>query len=157
MAGFFDRKEESFEELVYRGVESDELDYKTHMSWNTMSRAAKGKLLRHLTAFANTRGGYLVIGVSEDQFGNPNLCTGVSQAEAGSFDPSAVGSFVNSHIEPPIDFTIERPVVRGKKYVIFVIRPFKHLPHVCTNSIEGEIQSGVFYRTEYSHQALSEI
>ena len=57
MAGFFDRKEESFEELVYRGVESDELDYKTHMSWNTMSRAAKGKLLRHLTAFANTRGG----------------------------------------------------------------------------------------------------
>ena len=145
MAGFFDRKEESFEELVYRGVESDELDYKTHMSWNTMSRAAKGKLLRHLTAFAKTRGGYLVIGVSEDQFGNPNLCTGVSQAEAGSFDPSAVGSFVNSHIEPPIDFTIERPVVRGKKYVIFVIRPFKHLPHVCTNSIEGEIQSGVFY------------
>ena len=145
MAGFFDRKKQDFEELVYRGVESDELDYKTHMSWNTMSRAAKGKLLRHLIAFANTRGGYLVIGVSEDRFGNPNLCTGVSQAEAGSFDPSAVGSFVNSHVEPPIDFTIERPVVRGKKYVIFVIRPFKHLPHVCTNSIEGEIQSGVFY------------
>ena len=145
MAGFFDRKEQSFEELVYRGVESDELDYKTHMSWHTMSRAAKGKLLRHLIAFANTRGGYLVIGVSEDQFGNPNLCTGVSQAEAGSFDPSAVGSFVNSHVEPPIDFTIERPVVRGKKYVIFVIRPFKHLPHVCTNIIEGEIKSGVFY------------
>jgi len=145
MAGFFDQKEQSFEELVYRGVESDELDYKTHISWRTMSRAAKGKLLRHLIAFANTRGGYLVIGVSEDQFGNPNICTGVSQAEAGSFDPSAVGSFVNSHVEPPIDFTIERPVVRGKKYVIFVIRPFKHLPHVCTNSIEGEIQSGVFY------------
>ena len=145
MNGFFDQKEHSFEELVYRGVESDELDYKTHMSWRTMSRAAKGKLLRHLIAFANTRGGALVIGVSEDQFGNPNLCTGVSQAEAGSFDPSAVGSFVNSHVEPPIDFTIERPVVRGKKYVIFIIRPFKNLPHVCTNSIEGEIQSGVFY------------
>ena len=49
-------------ELVYRGVESDELDYKAAMNWNTMSRAAKGKIARHLTAFANTRGGYLVIG-----------------------------------------------------------------------------------------------
>lgn len=145
MNGFFDKKEHSFEELVYRGVESDELDYKARMSWRTMTRAAKGKLLRHLIAFANTRGGYLVIGVGEDQFGNPNLCTGVSKEEAGSFDPSAVGSFVNSHVEPPIDFTIERPVIRGKKYVIFVIRPFKRIPHVCTSGIEGEIQSGVFY------------
>lgn len=145
MSGFFDTKEQSFEELVYRGVESDELDYKARMSWNTMSRAAKGKLVRHLVAFANTRGGYLVIGVGEDQFGNPNLHTGVTPAEAGSFDPSAVGNFVNSHVEPPINFTIERPTVRGKKYVIFVIHPFTALPHVCSNSIEGEIQSGVFY------------
>ena len=145
MSGFFDKKKNDFEEMVYRGVESDVLDYKTHMSWRTMTRAAKGKLIRHLIAFANTRGGSLVIGVSEDQFGNPNLCTGVSADEAGSFDPSAVGNFVNSHVEPPIDFTIERPVVRGKKYVIFVVRPFKNLPHVCTHSIEGEVQSGVFY------------
>ena len=34
------------EELVCRGVESDELDYKAAMNWNTMSRAAKGKILR---------------------------------------------------------------------------------------------------------------
>ena len=143
--GFFSNKQPDFEELVYRGVESDELDYKAHMSWQTMSRAAKGKLVRHMLAFANTRGGFLVIGVGEDQFGNPNLYTGVSPAESGSFDPSAVGTFVNSYVEPPIDFTIERPVIRGKKYVIFVIRPFKTLPHVCSNSIEGELQSGVFY------------
>ena len=145
MGGFFSNKDYSFEELVYRGVESDELDYKTHMSWNSMSRSAKGKLVRHLIAFANTRGGFLVIGVGEDKFGNPNCCTGVSLEEAGSFDPSAVGTFINSYVEPAIDFTIERPVVRGKKYVIFVIRPFKTLPHVCSNSIEGELQSGVFY------------
>lgn len=145
MGGFFSNKDYSFEELVYRGVESDELDYKAHMSWHTMTRAAKGKLVRHLIAFANTRGGFLVIGVGEDRFGNPNCCTGVSPEEAGSFDPSAVGTFINSYVEPAIDFTIERPVVKGKKYVIFVIRPFTTLPHVCSNSIEGELQSGVFY------------
>ena len=145
MSGFFSSKEQNFEELVYRGVESDELDYKAHMSWQTMPRTAKGKLLRHLIAFANTRGGFLVIGVGEDQFGNPNLYTGVSAEESGSFDPSAVGSFINSYVEPPIDFTIERPTIRGKRYVIFVIKPFTSLPHVCTHGIEGEIQSGVFY------------
>lgn len=145
MSGFFSSKERDFEELIYRGVESDELDYKAHMSWNTMPRTAKGKLLRHSIAFANTRGGFLVIGVGEDRFGNPNLYTGVSAEESGSFDPSAVGTFFNSYVEPAIDFTIERPVIRGKRYVIFVIKPFKSLPHVCTHTIEGEIQSGVFY------------
>ena len=145
MSGFFSSKEQSFEELVYRGVESDELDYKAHMSWQTIPRTTKGKLVRHLIAFANTRGGFLVIGVGEDQFGNPNLYTGVSEEESGSFDPSAVGNFVNSYVEPPIDFTIERPIIRGKRYVIFVIKPFTTVPHVCTHGIEGEIQSGVFY------------
>lgn len=134
-----------FEELVFRGVESDELDYKAPMSWTEMSRAAKGKIVRHLTAFANTKGGYLVIGVGEDSSGNPVLRNGVSLREAGSFDPTPVGNFIAHHIEPTIDFTIERPVIRGKKYVIFVVKPFRSVPHVCCNPIEGELQAGVFY------------
>ena len=134
-----------FEDLIFRGVESDELDYKSAMSWDTMSRTAKGKIIRHLTAFANTKGGFLVIGVSEDPSGNPKLRTGVTPEQAGSFDPTPVGYFINNHIEPPIDFTIERPVIRGKYYVIFVVRPFKFTPHVCCKSIDDELRSGVFY------------
>ena len=133
------------EELVFRGVESDELDYKAAMNWNTMSRAAKGKILRHLTAFANTRGGHLVIGVGENRSGVPELRTGVSAAQAASFDPTPVGNFINSHIEPPLDFTIDRPTVRGKRYVIFTVRPFASLPHVCCRGVENELQEGVFY------------
>lgn len=133
------------EELVFRGVESDELDYKAAMDWRTMSRAAKGKILRHLTAFANTRGGNLVIGVGENRSGVPELRTGVSAAQAASFDPTAVGNFINAHIEPPLDFSIDRPTVRGKRYVIFTVRPFASLPHVCSRGIDGELQEGVFY------------
>ena len=132
-------------ELVKRKVESDELDYKSAMSWQQMSRQEKGKIVRHLTAFANTRGGFLVIGVSEDASGIPTLTTGVTGEEAGSFDPTPVGDFINAHIEPPLDFTIERPVVDGKQYVIFVVRPFRSLPHVCSKGVEGELQEGVFY------------
>ena len=133
------------EELVFRGVESDELDYKAAMGWNTMTRAAKGKILRHLTAFANTRGGFLVIGVGENRSGVPELRTGVTAEQAASFDPTPVGNFVNAHIEPPLDFSIDRPTVRGKRYVIFTVRPFASLPHVCCRGIEGELQEGVFY------------
>ena len=134
-----------FAELVNRKVESDELDYKSAMSWRTMSRQEKGKIVRHLTAFANTRGGYLVIGVSENASGVPAECTGVTEEQAGSFDPTPVGDFINSHIEPPLDYTIERPVVDGKRFVIFVVRPFKNLPHVCSRGVEGELQEGIFY------------
>ena len=134
-----------FAELVYRKVESDELDYKSAMSWRTMTRQEKGKIVRHLTAFANTRGGFLVIGVSEDVSGVPSLYTGVSEEQAGSFDPTPVGDFINAHIEPALDYTIERPLIDGKRYVIFVVKPFKQLPHVCSRGVENELQEGIFY------------
>ena len=134
-----------FEELVTRGVESDELDYKAHQSWNTMSRTARGKIVRHLTAFANTNGGFLVVGVGEDASGYPGDLQGLSDEESSSFDPSKVGAFVNSCIEPPIDFTIERPVINGKRYAVFVVKPFTTVPHVCRRGIENELREGVFY------------
>lgn len=132
-------------ELVHRGVESDELDYKSPMNWQTMSRSAKGKILRHLTAFANTRGGHLVIGVCESSSGVPDECVGVSEADAASFDPTAVGHFINAHVEPPLDFTIDRPLVDGKRFVIFTVRPFTSLPHICSRGLEGELQEGFIY------------
>ena len=134
-----------FEELVKRAVESDELDYKAHQSWSTMSRAAKAKIVRHLAAFANTRGGYLVIGVGEDNSGYPGDLHGLSDEEAASFDPSRVGAFVKSHIEPPIDFTVERPVIDGKRFAVFVVKPFSTMPHVCCQAVENELREGVFY------------
>jgi len=134
-----------FAELVKRKVESDELDYKSAMSWRDMSRQEKGKIVRHLTAFANTRGGFLVIGVSEDASGIPCMYTGVSEEQAATFDPTPVGNFINSHIDPPLDYIIERPLVDGKRYVIFAVKPFKNLPHVCSRGVEGELQEGIFY------------
>ena len=134
-----------FEELIYRQMESDTLDYKAHQSWNDMGATGRGKFIRHLAAFANTHGGVLVVGVGEDSSGCPCDYTGLTDAESRSFDPTAVGAYVNACVEPPIDFTLERPLVRGKRYAVFIVRPFTTLPHVCTRSVENELQSGVFY------------
>lgn len=135
----------NLEAVVFRGIESDELDYKAHQNWNQLSRTGKGKIVRHLLALANTKGGFLVIGVGEDAAGRPVLQTGMSEEESASFDPTPVGGFINRCVEPPIDFTIERPVIQGKRYVIFVVRPFAELPHVCCNGVDTELQTGVFY------------
>ena len=134
-----------FDELIHRQLESDTLDYKAHQAWNEMSAVARGKFIRHLAAFANTGGGCLVVGVGEDASGCPCDYTGLTEEETRSFDPSSVGAYINRCVEPPIDFSLERPLVRGKRYAVFVVNPFTTLPHVCTRSVENELQTGVFY------------
>ncbi len=132
-------------DLIYRGIESEELDYKAAQNWQQLSRAGKAKFARHCLALANTKGGYIVVGVGEDESGKPALYTGLSPAEAKSFDPTTVGNFVNKYAEPQINFTVERPRVGGKQYVVFVVKRFDDLPHVCAQGCEHELQQGVFY------------
>jgi Schlafen, AlbA_2 len=135
----------NWNELITRGIESDELDYKAAQNFKELSSAGKAKFVRHCLALANTKGGYLVIGVGEDRSGRPSLLTGLTDEQARSFDPSLVGGFINAHVDPPIDFTIERPVVNGKQYAVFVIRRFSNVPHVCSRPCDRELQQGVFY------------
>lgn len=134
-----------FQELVYRGVESDVLDYKAPVNWNLLSKRQKAKFVRHALAFANTKGGAIVIGVREDLNGHPSIYDGLSDEECHSFDPSTVGTYINSYADPAIDLTVERPLIDGKRYAILIIKPFKDIPHVATHSIEDELHCGIFY------------
>lgn len=134
-----------WEEIVKRGVESDTLDYKSSQNWRLIPRAGKMKFVRHALAMANTKGGFVVVGVGEDAAGRPVVYTGLTEEESASFDPSMVGSFINHYVDPPIDLTVERPIVEGKRYAIFHIRPFKDIPHVCSGGFEHELLQGVFY------------
>lgn len=135
----------NWRDIIYRGVESDELDYKAAQNWQKLNRAGKVKFVRHCLAMANTKGGYVVVGVGEDDAGQPALFTGLTPEEAQSFDPTAVGTFINRYTDPQIDFSLERPVVDGKRYAVFVIRRFSSLPHVCIAGYEHELLQGVFY------------
>ena len=132
-------------EIVYRGVETQELDYKAAQNWTELSRVGKAKFARHAMALANTRGGYVVIGVGEDENGNPTDYQGLNEEQLRSFDPSVVGQFINLYADPSIDFDIVRPEVDGKYYAILVIRRFTGLPHVSSDHCGDELQQGAFY------------
>lgn len=137
--------EYDWKSIIYRGVESDELDYKAALNWSKLNRGGRAKFARHCLAMANTKGGFVVVGVGEDDAGQPTLFTGLTEAQLKSFDPTNVGNFVNRFADPQIDFTIERPEVDGKRYAVFVIRRFQGLPHVCPFGCEHELLQGVFY------------
>ena len=70
-----------WEKIIKRGVESDELDYKAAQNWNKLSRTGRAKFARHCMALANTKGGYVVVGVGEDDSGKPSLFTGLTDEE----------------------------------------------------------------------------
>jgi len=137
--------ETDWKNIVYRGVESEELDYKAAIDWKKLTRTGKSKFVRHCLAMANTKGGYIVVGVGEDSAGQPSLFTGLTPTQAKSFDPTIIGNFVNRYADPEIDMTIERQKIDGKRYAIFVIRPFSNIPHVCAYGLNDELQQGVFY------------
>ncbi len=138
-------KEHDWSELIKRGIESDTLDYKAAQNWTKLSKTGKAKFARHCLAMANTKGGFVVVGVGEDASGQPALFTGLSKEQSKSFDPTHVGNFINRYADPQIDFSIERPVVDGKTYVVFVIQRFQMLPHVCSYGCDRELLQGVFY------------
>ncbi|HCE45910.1 MAG TPA: hypothetical protein DET40_20385 [Lentisphaeria bacterium] len=131
--------------IIFRGIESEELDYKAAQNWNNLTRAGKARFARHCMAMANTKGGYIVVGVGEDKSGRPCLYTGLNDRQCRSFDPTDVGNVINRFSDPQIDFDVERPVIDGRRYVVFVIRRFSEIPHVCSVSCNSELQQGVFY------------
>jgi len=131
--------------IIYRGFESEELDYKAAQNWLKLNRCGKAKFARHCMALANTNGGYLVVGVGEDKSGKPCIYTGVTEQQSRSFDPTDIGNFINRFADPAIDFDIEKPIIDGKRYVIFVVKRFSLLPHVCCASCNSELQQGFFY------------
>lgn len=137
--------QEDWRDVVYCGVENQQIDFKSAQDWNELSRSGRAKFARHAMALANTMGGYVVVGVGEDSSGVPNVYQGMTDKQAASFDPSAVGQTINRYADPAVDFDIVRPEIDGKTFVVFVVYPFRDMPHVCGDACEAELQRGVFY------------
>ena len=106
---------DDWKSIIYCRLENQQIDFKAPQNWNAIGRTGRAKLARHAIAMANTLGGYVVIGVGEDANGTPNQYIGMTEEEAGSFDPSAVGQSISSFADPPVSLDIVRPLVDGRR------------------------------------------
>lgn len=83
--------EDVVRELIAQGAETRNLDYKGPMAWEG-SKASRAELVRDLMCFANTPGGYILIGVEEGSVGwNPNGLAGHLQDTRHDRGPLALG------------------------------------------------------------------
>ena len=79
------------------------------------------KIAREMIAFANTRGGYLLLGIDDDKQ--------VVGVESEKSEAELVKDAALNYCEPPIDYEIEFLEVYGKEVVVVAVPESEDKPH----------------------------
>jgi len=79
------------------------------------------KIVREMIAFANTKGGYLIIGVDDDKeiFG----------VESEKAEAELIYDAAKNFCEPPLDVSIDYVEVKGKEVVVVEVFESQNKPH----------------------------
>ncbi len=142
----------NWEEIINRGVESKELDYKAPTIWSENDKKACCEIVKDILALANTNGGWLVIGVSE--VGTGFSLDGVTEEQAKSFDTTRVNRFVQVYADPPINSHVHKIPLAGKFYVVIEVPSFPATPHVCQKEFPGVLSTcAIYVRTDNNESA----
>jgi len=119
--------------------ESVTVDYKAAVQFNGKDDFAV-KLVRHILGFANSGGGYIIIGFREDgekKHGpDPNLTSDI----IGSYEVTQLSQYVHSFLskEDTLELTIKKvPFKDGKTYPIIGVVGFKKRPFFCAKQFKS--------------------
>jgi hypothetical protein len=107
--------------------ESQKLDYKSEID---PSDRGKKEFAKDLCGFANADGGYIIIGVKEEN-GQPEAITGVEPKIGEQKIEDWIGNVIYSRITPPIRYTpklLELPT--GKALILLYIPQSERKPHM---------------------------
>ncbi len=139
---------EDIRELLREGAEENiRLEFKREYP-------GKSNLLKKMSAFANTYGGYIIMGIDEDGRGRAKSLPGVERINR--FDQTIV-QWCFEEIFPPIIPYVSPPIPHGEIedryfYVIYVEQSME-TPHVLNKS-----RNGLYVRTdEYSQKFLTRL
>jgi hypothetical protein len=130
-----DLSQERLLSLINLKAEEDRLDYKTELNFSKNSKD-KIEFVRDVVAFANTDGGYIVLGVREVTDGsaperyNPD---GLSTDGCNSLDMAKLGQQVESFIEERANIQLQihsLPDFGDKQFALIYIPPSPHKPVV---------------------------
>src|SRR5690606_12117715 len=114
--------------------ESEFVDAKGPMSWDGADASAS--LTKDVAAFANSRdGGVIVVGKAENSDGSFSY-VGLLPEQAGTFDTTNVGQWINARFSPPIHLTCNQAEYQGRRFVVIVIQEFDDIPSLCIKSFQ---------------------
>jgi predicted HTH transcriptional regulator len=137
--------------IIERNFESKSLDYKGPMSWDTSDKATCCGLVKDVLAFANTEGGYIVIGVSEADQGFE--LTGVTPEQAATFESSALCRFVQNYSDPPINVRVQKVEHQQKNFVVLEIPRFSDTPHLCQKDFPTVLSDRTLYVRTHNNES----
>lgn len=121
--------------------ESRTIEFKQSFGWNSLPR-----YLKTCAAYANTKGGYIIFGISNC----PHKLIGLS-AEAlqlfETIDPGKMTETFNNHFAPEVSWCNQIYEFNGKKYGIFYIYESSEKPVICIKSNNDDLREGdIYYR-----------
>jgi hypothetical protein len=104
--------------------ESISLDYKDSRA---LAKDKKGEICKDVSAFANSAGGQLVYGVTEDK----HVPTGVDEGAEPSITKEWIEQVIDSNIQPRIEGLIIHPIplAKGLGFVIDIPQATTRAPH----------------------------
>jgi len=122
------------------------------MEWNEADKAGCCGLVKDILAMANTRGGFIAIGVSEQPTGYS--FDGLSPDQAETFDTTRLNRFLQSYAEPPINALLRKVSHDDKVFVIVEVPAFPDTPHICQKEYPGVLASlSLYVRTDNNESA----
>lgn len=121
---------EDFLQIIYRGSERTNVDYKRSIPWN---KKTKFHLTKDILCFANSGGGYIIIGVDDSGKSDKEMFTGVEIGDRETWDITEVNKTASNFSSAPIDLELIPVQDKDKNlaFLVLVIPSHTNLPHIC--------------------------
>lgn len=140
-------------EVLLQGHESKDLDYKGPCKWDEKeSKKACCEIVKDILAMANTLGGYIVIGVSEQD--GRFVWEGLTREQGESFETTRINRFLQNYADPPINTLLNKVEHDGRLFAFIEIPRFSDTPHICQKDYPGVLAAPALYvRTDSNESA----